>query len=132
MLSGKFFFPEPFESTEIISSLLFVFRRVFEAVSAGWLLPDGPGLVDPCEKNVFDATGYLTGQEREDITATAQVSVSNCHFAVQLVKPSIFVESVDGSASNCVPCHTKSPQHDTTVSHSRTGSTQAPSGRGSW
>ncbi len=47
---------------------------MFEAVSAGWLLADGPGLIDPCEKRIVDAAGYLTDQEREDMTATAQVS----------------------------------------------------------
>ncbi len=48
-------------------------RRVFESLSAGILLPDGPGLLDPCEKDPIDATAYLTAQQREDITASAQV-----------------------------------------------------------
>ena len=54
------------------------FRRVFETLSAGILLtsPEGwsPGLVDPCEKDVVDACGNLSVQEREDITAAAQVN----------------------------------------------------------
>ncbi|XP_023235215.1 zinc finger RNA-binding protein-like isoform X1 [Centruroides sculpturatus] len=47
-------------------------RRVLEAVAAGLLLPGGPGLFDPCEKEPLDAAGCLTSQEREDITASAQ------------------------------------------------------------
>lgn len=34
---------------------------------------DGPGLQDPCEKDQRDVTGSMTLQEREDITASAQV-----------------------------------------------------------
>ncbi len=33
----------------------------------------GPGLYDPCEKEPTDAASSLTNQEREDITASAQV-----------------------------------------------------------
>ena len=49
-------------------------RRVFEAVSSGLLLPGSPGLYDPCEKEPTDAAGRLTSQEREEMTASAQVS----------------------------------------------------------
>lgn len=48
-------------------------RRVFECLSSGILLPTGPGLYDPCEKESSDASALLTSQEREDITASAQV-----------------------------------------------------------
>lgn len=34
---------------------------------------DGPGLQDPCERDQRDALGSLTPQQREDITASAQV-----------------------------------------------------------
>lgn len=34
----------------------------------------GPGLQDPCEKELTDATQEMTAQEREDITTAAQVS----------------------------------------------------------
>lgn len=34
----------------------------------------GPGLYDPCEKEPIDAAAGLSNQEREDITASAQVS----------------------------------------------------------
>lgn len=51
-------------------------RRVFEAISSGLLLPGGPGLFDPCEKDPVDAAAYLTDQQREDITASAQVRLS--------------------------------------------------------
>lgn len=48
-------------------------RRVLEALASGILLPGGPGLLDPCEKDPADAAAALTPQEREDITASAQV-----------------------------------------------------------
>jgi len=47
-------------------------RRVFECIASGILLPGGPGLYDPCEKDATDAAVSLTNQEREDITASAQ------------------------------------------------------------
>jgi zinc finger RNA-binding protein len=47
-------------------------RRVFECISSGILLPGGPGLYDPCEKEPYDVTATLTNQQREDITALAQ------------------------------------------------------------
>ena len=36
----------------------------------------GPGLYDPCEKDPVDAAAGLSNQEREDITASAQVQYS--------------------------------------------------------
>ena len=50
-------------------------QRVFEAVGGGLLLPGGAGLLDPCEREPTDAAESLTNQEREDITASAQVVV---------------------------------------------------------
>ncbi|BFZ01965.1 hypothetical protein BsWGS_05009 [Bradybaena similaris] len=47
-------------------------RRVFESIASGILLPGGPGLYDPCEKEAYDVTATLTNQEREDITCLAQ------------------------------------------------------------
>ncbi|KAL4228150.1 hypothetical protein ACF0H5_013583 [Mactra antiquata] len=47
-------------------------RRVFECIASGVLLPGGPGLLDPCEKDPVDAAFGLSNQEREDITASAQ------------------------------------------------------------
>uniref|UniRef100_A0A3P8W5R1 Zinc finger RNA binding protein 2 n=1 Tax=Cynoglossus semilaevis TaxID=244447 RepID=A0A3P8W5R1_CYNSE len=47
-------------------------RRVLECISTGILLPDGPGLMDPCEKDPTDALETMTIQAREDITASAQ------------------------------------------------------------
>lgn len=46
-------------------------RRVMEALSSG-ILVQGPGLMDPCEKEPVDALRGLTRQQREDITVTAQ------------------------------------------------------------
>ncbi|RWS09781.1 zinc finger RNA-binding protein-like protein [Dinothrombium tinctorium] len=48
------------------------FRHVLEALASGLLLPGGAGLFDPCEKDPTDALSYLTRQEREDITSSAQ------------------------------------------------------------
>ncbi|KAJ0174932.1 hypothetical protein K1T71_009073 [Dendrolimus kikuchii] len=47
-------------------------RRVMEAVAGGILLEHGPGLRDPCEKELVDALGNLQPQKREDLTASAQ------------------------------------------------------------
>ncbi|XP_047028917.1 zinc finger RNA-binding protein isoform X1 [Helicoverpa armigera] len=47
-------------------------RRVMEAVAGGLLLEHGPGLRDPCEKDLIDALGNLPPQKREDLTASAQ------------------------------------------------------------
>uniref|UniRef100_A0A673B9I3 Zinc finger RNA-binding protein-like n=1 Tax=Sphaeramia orbicularis TaxID=375764 RepID=A0A673B9I3_9TELE len=47
-------------------------RRVLECISTGILLPEGPGLLDPCEKDSTDALENMTLQAREDITASAQ------------------------------------------------------------
>lgn len=52
-------------------------RRVMEAVASGILLPGGPGLMDPCEKEPVDALGNISNQQREDITASAQVLILN-------------------------------------------------------
>ncbi|XP_061116051.1 zinc finger RNA-binding protein isoform X2 [Conger conger] len=50
-------------------------RRVFECISSGILLPGGPGLVDPCEKNPTDTLSTLREQHREDITSSAQFAL---------------------------------------------------------
>ncbi|XP_053716396.1 zinc finger RNA-binding protein [Synchiropus splendidus] len=47
-------------------------RRVLECISTGILLPGGPGLMDPCEKDPTDALETMLVQAREDITASAQ------------------------------------------------------------
>lgn len=47
-------------------------RRVIEAVAGGILLENGPGLLDPCEKDHQDALGNMPPQKREDLTASAQ------------------------------------------------------------
>lgn len=48
-----------------ITSTLIVFCFVF--------CKDGPGLKDPCEKEDLDAIAFLTPQQCEDITQSAQV-----------------------------------------------------------
>ncbi|KAK5623882.1 hypothetical protein CRENBAI_001496, partial [Crenichthys baileyi] len=47
-------------------------RRVLECISTGILLPDGPALMDPCEKEPTDALESMKPQARQDITASAQ------------------------------------------------------------
>lgn len=46
-------------------------RRVMEAISTG-LLINGPGLLDPCEKDPCDALATIGKQQREDLTVSAQ------------------------------------------------------------
>ena len=48
----------------------FYFCALFKI--GGLLLPDSPGLLDPCEKEPHDAFANLSSQQREDITAAAQ------------------------------------------------------------
>ncbi|XP_059212725.1 interleukin enhancer-binding factor 3-like isoform X2 [Centropristis striata] len=55
-------------------------RRVLESIASGILLEDGPGIKDPCEKDPVDATAYLTLQQREDITQSAQFALRLCAF----------------------------------------------------
>ncbi|KAK7136599.1 hypothetical protein R3I93_016822 [Phoxinus phoxinus] len=47
-------------------------RRVLECITTGIILPDGPGLQDPCEKGQTDSLGSMSKQAREDVTASAQ------------------------------------------------------------
>jgi len=48
------------------------FRRVFECIAAGLLLPGSSGLKDPVEKETINVLDCLELQEAEDITASAQ------------------------------------------------------------
>lgn len=50
-------------------------RRVLECVSSGVLLPDGPGLHDPCEKEPTDVSAVLSDQQREELTSSAQMAL---------------------------------------------------------
>uniref|UniRef100_A0A8D1BPW5 Spermatid perinuclear RNA-binding protein n=1 Tax=Sus scrofa TaxID=9823 RepID=A0A8D1BPW5_PIG len=47
-------------------------RRVMECLASGILLPGGPGLHDPCERDPTDALSYMTIQQKEEITHSAQ------------------------------------------------------------
>ncbi|XP_072841094.2 spermatid perinuclear RNA-binding protein isoform X3 [Pogona vitticeps] len=47
-------------------------RRVLECLASGILLPGGPGVHDPCEREPTDALSNLTVQQREAITHSAQ------------------------------------------------------------
>ncbi|XP_077162998.1 spermatid perinuclear RNA-binding protein isoform X1 [Paroedura picta] len=50
-------------------------RRVMECLASGILLPGGPGVHDPCEREPTDALSNLTVQEREAITHSAQLAL---------------------------------------------------------
>uniref|UniRef100_A0A3B3UX76 Spermatid perinuclear RNA-binding protein n=1 Tax=Poecilia latipinna TaxID=48699 RepID=A0A3B3UX76_9TELE len=47
-------------------------RRVMECLASGILLPGGPGLHDPCEKEPTDTLANMTDQEAEAVTYGAQ------------------------------------------------------------
>jgi len=76
------------------------FRRVLEVIAGGLLLPDGPGIRDPCEKGDQDILASCVPQVLEDITAFAQTSLSLIAFRaihqvldvprIAAVKPIIF------------------------------------------
>jgi hypothetical protein len=53
-----------------INSTINLFRSVFSCLSSGILLPNsiGPGIIDPCEKDLVDAADYLTVEQRLNIT----------------------------------------------------------------
>jgi zinc finger RNA-binding protein len=62
------------------SSTINLFRSVFSCLSSGILLPAfiGPGIIDPCEKDLVDAAAYLTNEQRIDITNYA-------HYVLRLI-----------------------------------------------
>ncbi|KAK0136649.1 Spermatid perinuclear RNA-binding protein [Merluccius polli] len=47
-------------------------RRVMECLASGILLPGGPGLHDPCEKEPTDALAHMTDQQAQAVTHSAQ------------------------------------------------------------
>ncbi|XP_072514227.1 spermatid perinuclear RNA-binding protein isoform X2 [Salminus brasiliensis] len=47
-------------------------RRVMECLASGILLPGGPGLHDPCEKEPTDTLAAMTDEEAEAVTYSAQ------------------------------------------------------------
>jgi zinc finger RNA-binding protein len=55
------------------NSSMNLFRSVFACLSGGILLPNhiGPGIIDPCEKELVDAAAYLNVEERLNITEYA-------------------------------------------------------------
>ncbi|XP_016141489.1 spermatid perinuclear RNA-binding protein-like [Sinocyclocheilus grahami] len=48
-------------------------RRVMECLASGILLPGGPGLHDPCEKELTNTLSAMTDEQAEAITYNAQV-----------------------------------------------------------
>ncbi|XP_078459331.1 spermatid perinuclear RNA-binding protein-like isoform X1 [Lampetra planeri] len=55
-------------------------RRVMECLSSGLLMPDGPGLGDPCEKVATDVLSDLSVQQLEQLTFSAQNYLRNMAF----------------------------------------------------
>ncbi|XP_054628374.1 spermatid perinuclear RNA-binding protein-like isoform X2 [Dunckerocampus dactyliophorus] len=47
-------------------------RRVMECIASGILLPGGPGVHDPCEREPTDALSHLSVQQADAITHSAQ------------------------------------------------------------
>ncbi|XP_048857412.1 spermatid perinuclear RNA-binding protein-like isoform X3 [Brienomyrus brachyistius] len=47
-------------------------RRVMECVASGILLPGGPGLHDPCEKEPTDVLSDMTAEQAEALTCSSQ------------------------------------------------------------
>lgn len=57
-----------------ISGISNSFRLLWASIKKrGSSFPDGAGISDPCEKEATDAIGHLDNQQREQITASAQV-----------------------------------------------------------
>jgi len=54
--------------------------RVLEVVASGIVSPDGAGIKDPCERETQDVFAHLTGQQKEDLTRSAQEMVRMVHF----------------------------------------------------
>ena len=54
--------------------------RVLEVLASGLILPGGPGLQDPCERDEVDVFGHLSPQQREDLTRAAQTEVRHIHY----------------------------------------------------
>ncbi|KAM7018761.1 spermatid perinuclear RNA-binding protein-like isoform 2-T2 [Tautogolabrus adspersus] len=47
-------------------------RRVMECIASGILLPGGPGVHDPCEREPTDVLSHLSAQQADAITESAQ------------------------------------------------------------
>ncbi|XP_061881149.1 spermatid perinuclear RNA-binding protein-like isoform X3 [Entelurus aequoreus] len=47
-------------------------RCVMECIASGILLPGGPGVQDPCEKEPTDTVGHLSSQQADAVTHSAQ------------------------------------------------------------
>lgn len=84
-------------------------RRVLECVSSGILLPNGPGLYDPCEKEPTDVSDILKNQQREELTSSAQMALRLLAFK-QIYKI-LGMECLNTSYSNKVA---KKRQHSST------------------
>ncbi|XP_076853896.1 spermatid perinuclear RNA-binding protein-like isoform X2 [Brachyhypopomus gauderio] len=85
-------------------------RRVLGCISSGILLPGGPGLHDPCEKEPKDALSAITNDQAELLTQTAQhalrlVAFSQIHRFLEMEplsapKPLMEPKSTDGEGTS--------------------------------
>lgn len=66
---------------------------------------DGPGLLDPCEKDQTDALNGMSKQAREDITASAQVITLCCgYFYIKCIFKAFFFNDICTSSFFSTPC----------------------------
>ena len=54
--------------------------RIMEVLASGLLLPDGPGIKDPCEREDVDVFEKMSSQMKEDVTKQAQIDLRNIHY----------------------------------------------------
>ena len=54
--------------------------RIMEVLASGLLMPDGPGIKDPCEREEVDVFEKMSPQMKEDVTRQAQIDLRNIHY----------------------------------------------------
>jgi len=54
--------------------------RVLEVIASGLIMPEGPGIKDPCEREDLDVFDHLTLQEKENITKQCQEDIRKIHY----------------------------------------------------
>jgi len=65
-----------------------------------------PGLTDPCEKEATDVTDCLTSQQKEEVTASAQVcncnsNIHNSVYGAVILALHCYCESSPSSSDEC-------------------------------
>jgi len=54
--------------------------RVLEVIASGLILPEGPGIKDPCEREDLDVFDHLSLQDKESITKQCQEDIRKIHY----------------------------------------------------